>query len=203
MAAPSIIPRRGTKVASLLLMVFMALAAVINVPWALTRMRSRLDARFVPTSMREGEIPIQWPSKTPHDKPWPAPTYWVDGHVFGCRTYDVRSFDPESDGSAKFHMDVQHLGWPLPVIELKQMWWDWDDPELDGVEPDPAPTLELRGLLLNPLIIGGGIWAILVLPWIIAVIAMRRSRRHRNRCMKCGYPIGESSVCTECGDAVR
>jgi hypothetical protein len=70
-------------------------------------------------------------------------------------------------------MQAQHLGWPLPVIELKQMWWNWNDPTLNGPEPDPAPTLMPAGLLINPLLLGGGVWLVTVLPAAVFVLARR------------------------------
>jgi hypothetical protein len=79
---------------------------------------------------------------------------------------------------------------------------DWNDPGLRGPESDPAPSLKLQGLVLNPLIVGGAAWMVLVLPWFLGIIITRWSRRRRNRCMACGYPIGTSSVCTECGSQV-
>jgi hypothetical protein len=56
--------------------------------------------------------------------------------------------------------------------------------------------------LLNPLIVGGAAWVVLVVPWFLGIIITRWSRRRRGRCMACGYPIGTSSVCTECGSQV-
>ena len=99
-------------------------------------------------------------------------------------------------------MEVQLLGWPIPVIEEKQMWWDWDDPKLKGPEPDPALSLKMAGLLVNPLIVGGGAWLIVVLPWFVPVVARRWWRQRQGRCMTCSYPIGTSPVCTECGSAI-
>jgi hypothetical protein len=202
MTSPSVLPRRSAAIALLLLLAFIMLAAAVNVPFALSRMRSRTTIMQVPTAALEAaSIPDEWPATTPHDVPWPRADDWSQGAAFGCRVFDVRT-TPSSTDSNGFSMDLQLLGWPLPVIEVKQMWWDWDDPKLSGPESDPAPTLRLRGLLLNPLIVGGGAWLILVVPWLAAVIATRSWRRRHHRCMSCGYPIGTSPVCTECGEAV-
>lgn len=54
------------------------------------------------------------------------------------------------------------------------------------------------GLATNTLIFGGLTWLLLVGPRSI-----REWHRHRNgRCRGCGYPIGVSPVCTECGEPV-
>ena len=202
MSRSCILPRRTAAIALLLLIAFIMIAAAVNVPWALSFMRSRTTIIQVPTaSLDATQIPDEWPARTPHDQPWPQPDDWQEGRVFGCRVFEVRTTasSPETNG---FSMELQLLGWPLPVIEVKQMWWDWNDPKLSGREPDPAPTLRLRGLLLNPLILGGGLWLLLVMPWLAAVIATRSWRRRHRRCMGCGYPIGSSPVCTECGEAL-
>lgn len=179
----------------MLLVLMLLITAAMNVPWALTFMQSRTSVVRVPRASVQGaEANRAWPSTPPHDEGWPTPDYWSEGRIFGCRVYDVRA------GHGPFHMAVQHLGWPLPVIEQKQMWWDWNDASLTGPEPDPAPSLLLRGLVLNPVILGGGAWFVLVLPWAGAIIGTRLFRRRQNRCLDCGYPAKSGSAnCTECG----
>lgn len=182
-------------IAMLLLVLMVLMAAAINVPWALQFMHSRTTITQVPTARVQGGVTDRpWPAATPHADPWPSPDHWTEGGVFGCRYYDVRS------NEQNFAMVVQHLGWPLPVIEVKQMWWDWNDPALAGPESDAAPSLMIGGLLLNPLILGGGAWLIFIMPWIAAIIATRAYRKRRNRCLDCGYPNRSGSErCTECG----
>lgn len=47
-------------------------------------------------------------------------------------------------------------------------------------------------------------YAALLWPLFCASFAMRRIvRMKRGRCVKCGYPMGESAVCSECGSALR
>jgi hypothetical protein len=201
MKTPHVIPRRPCVIAGLLLALFILIAAAVNVPCALSFMRSRTTKGQLPMAILQDAKVRQWPAETPHKDPWPAPDFWWEGGVFGCRVYDVRA-RPTEDGAGAFSMSVQHLGWPLPVIEEKQMWWDWNDPSLNGPESDPAPSLLLPGLVLNPLILGGAAWIVFVLPWLALLIGRRWSRHRRRRCMACGYPVGRSPVCTECGGAV-
>ena len=130
MSQPFIISRHEAGIAAKLLGVFVLIAAVVNVPWALTFMRSRLSIGTVPlVSMDAAQMPREWPSATPHQTPWPAPNYWWEGRVFGCRRFDVRAVDYAHLDRNSFTMDVQQIGWPFPVIEQKQMWWDFDDPK--------------------------------------------------------------------------
>ena len=150
-----------------LLLLFVLIAAVVNVPWALTRMRSRTTRPQVQYTLDlEGaDAPKSWPAATPHHVPWPAPDAWHEGGLFGCRLIQADAWISEpSGGQIDFQMEVEHLGWPYPVIEVKQMWWDWNNPKLAGPETDPAPSLKLQGLILNPLIVGGAAWGALVLP---------------------------------------
>ena len=58
-----------------------------------------------------------------------------------------------------------------------------------------APT----GVVVNPVVQGGAVWAILVLPVLTARGVRRWSRRRRGLCPACAYPAGASDVCTECG----
>ena len=84
MAVPPVVPRRAVIVAAIGLVVLILLAAVANVPWALTRMQSRDGQRFVPMAPLEGSaIPHDWPVQTPHSTPWPRPDYWFEGGIFG------------------------------------------------------------------------------------------------------------------------
>ncbi len=55
------------------------------------------------------------------------------------------------------------------------------------------------GFLINTLFYAVVLWLLL----ICGLFALRRQiRRLRGLCPKCGYPMGESSVCTECGEAL-
>lgn len=201
MPGPRILPSRTAAIAAALLLLFLLIAAAVNVPWALTRMVARLDENKIGLNIIAApEIPATWPITTPHKTPWPAPEHWREGGVFGCRMYDIRAEGSQEQGN--FAVSLQRLGWPLPVIEKKQMWWDWNEPALDGIgepQPDPRPSLILSGLILNPLIVGGGAWAILIGPWVLAIVITRAFRRRKNRCLTCGYPVGTAAVCTECG----
>jgi hypothetical protein len=186
------------RTAALALIVYIAVMAMINVPWALTRMQWRGDvprvgrivATEVPTARRH------WPSSTPHPELWPAPHYWHESTLFGWRYFNVRS---ESDS---FIMQVQQLGWPWPVIEQKQMWWKDNIWQLRDVQSDPTPSLKLEGLILNPIVVGIAVWIVVLLPWLLANAIHRKIRRRRGKCLDCGYPVGTSSICTECGERV-
>ena len=61
------------------------------------------------------------------------------------------------------------------------------------------PLLPLRpiwpGFAINTILFAAALWLLIPGPF-----ALRRFiRRRRGQCVKCGYPVGESAMCTECG----
>ena len=71
-----------------------------------------------------------------------------------------------------------------------------------------VPALRFAGLPCVPIWPGFAIntmfYAAIVWLCVAAPLVIRRWRRVRQRrCTDCGYPIGESAVCTECGTAVK
>ncbi|MFK7759676.1 MAG: hypothetical protein AB8C13_06995 [Phycisphaerales bacterium] len=140
-----------------------------------------------------------WPSATPHDVQWPDPKQWVKYWEFGYRDYNVvaPSSDPELNG---FSMQVQRLGWPFPAVEVKQMWWNWDDPALSGPEPDPRPLLVPLGVVLNPLVVGIPMWVVLCVFPVAIRVGIRLVRGWKGHCVQCGFDAGSNEICTECGN---
>lgn len=187
-------------------MVLILLAlAVVNVPFAVTKIRWRMGNQPEVASRVDGAAAasLGWPSSVPHERAWPDPFYRATHRAFGYRDYDVRA-ESTTPGGNPFGMMVQHLGWPLPVIEIKQMWWDWSnpvlgDPSQGGPEPDPRPMLMPLGLVANPLLIGVPLWLVLVVVPMAWVLADRVRRTRRGDCAWCGYAVGELAVCPECG----
>ncbi len=56
-----------------------------------------------------------------------------------------------------------------------------------------------RGIAVNTLAYAGALWLLFVAPFTLR----RLIRARRGLCPACGYPVGESAVCSECGKAVR
>lgn len=52
------------------------------------------------------------------------------------------------------------------------------------------------GFVINTALYGGIPWLLICGPFVLR----RHRRRKRKQCVKCGYPIGKSDVCTECGN---
>jgi hypothetical protein len=103
-------------------------------------------------------------------------------------------------------VERRRAGWPFKSLE-GQKWFSSSDHRLNqshGAWPlfDTKPWLPLRpmwpGFLANSVLFG----LVPFLP-IAAFAAARRSRRRRrHQCLHCGYPVGTSPVCTECGRAM-
>ena len=71
-----------------------------------------------------------------------------------------------------------------------------------GLGARPLRFLPLRpvwpGFAVNTLFYAATLWLLICGPF-----ALRRVvRRRRGLCVQCGYPMGESDVCTECGEAL-
>ena len=66
----------------------------------------------------------------------------------------------------------------------------------------PLRILPLRalwpGFAVNTLFYAGVLWLLIPGPFVLR----RFVRVKRGRCVKCGYPMGESAVCSECGKAL-
>ena len=107
-------------------------------------------------------------------------------------------------------------GWPFIAMACQWPWWSrdqWPQPVVQGGLAFGSPTdqfwwpygvHELRALPLTPYWPGFAVntlffATILSLLGYGSLVARRVIRRRRGQCPKCGYPIGESAVCSECG----
>ena len=187
-----------------ILAVLVLVAAALNVPIAVQLIHSRTQLWPGPALHVTGAAAASrgWPHRTPHETAWPAPDYWTVSKEFGGRYYHIASRSASDPTRNAYSMQYETYGWPLPVLHRVQMWWDWEDPALKGPESDPAMALYWPGLVLNPLIVGGGVWALVIAPWALYFEMQRAKWRRSGRCLRCGYPTGVGPVCTECGTAV-
>lgn len=155
----------------------------------------------------------QWPRDVPFD--WPPPKgYGVESN-FGVQvmiTYSsINSNTPESVG---YGQSLFRYGWPCLAMDLAvQTTIDRAgvrtsyDVALATVPtalrlPNRVhPYIPLRpiwpGFLLNTLFYAAILWALFITPGKVR----RVLRRKRRLCPACAYPIGVSSVCSECGQS--
>lgn len=59
--------------------------------------------------------------------------------------------------------------------------------------------LKWQGLILNPLLVGGVLWLLVVgVPWAWSAVRAHR-RLRRGLCTRCGYDMRGLALCPECG----
>ena len=111
------------------------------------------------------------------------------------------------DHRSDHHLQVWTTGWPCLALEgqwglvggqPKAGWLlitQWERRHQSVVFP-------LRplwpGFAVNTLFYAGVLWLLIPGPFVLR----RFVRVKRGRCVKCGYPMGESAVCSECGKAL-
>jgi hypothetical protein len=166
--------------------------------------------------------PAVWPPSTPRD--WPRVQRSVVGECRGLNYWLGASSDRGEGGHRDFSLLEVQSGWPFRSLRWRAGtifdpingtgeslggWWisipDW----AEGMTSANTPTFHARrrlpiepmwlGLLTNTALFGGGLWLLLRLRRTV-----RRWLRHRrHQCLECGYPIGASDLCTECGSPVH
>lgn len=94
--------------------------------------------------------------------------------------------DPRVDSVAVVSGGVPTLDWDSYVNQL-----------VSSRRPLPL-GIERRGIVLGSVFWGVALFVLVSLPRRVR----ERRRRSRSECVKCGYPVGASSTCCECGAAV-
>ena len=128
---------------------------------------------------------------------------------------DARRVQP---AQATHQVHITAFGWPLPMawsaVE-RTVWCEWPRTRQDGYDEYGlrariAPLHHVFGGPISALLPTHPIWSGMIinsvmyaaLIWLLfasMTMIRRQSRRRRGRCINCGYPLGESVVCTECG----
>ena len=166
---------------------------------------------------------VEYPRKVPSD--WPLPFLFQHASVFGSSFVGAGAqVEPEQitayDHVFSVGQSVFQFGLPLRTIEYESRLYALDPPS--GPPPyhpihfvaDAGPVpgwivpsehrfrrLPLRpiwpGLAVNTLSYAALLWLLLFAPSTFR----RHVRARRGLCPACGYPVGESAVCSECGRA--
>ncbi|MCI0363209.1 MAG: hypothetical protein L0219_04960 [Phycisphaerales bacterium] len=138
-------------------------------------------------------------SMTPAESLVPA---WADRHiVLGQQTHGLAFFA---------------VGWPLRAFQCRfeavgtTGGWNLHDGIRLPARPMqswPATSMRVPAIPYRPIWVGLSVnwlfFAILLWLGFVAVTSARRWRRmRRGLCARCGYPVGESATCSECGAAV-
>jgi hypothetical protein len=161
-----------------------------------------------------------WDRFAPHD--WAQPLSHFD-HAVTCESFGVtHDMIYASDG---FHGLVRiQTGWPLKTVEACGLGEGQGDdigpagPAQSNINrigafvlPAGVDRWSIRsgvwlpylpigyGALINTIFYAAIVWLLVRSP----IEARRRFRQWRGLCARCGYPIGGSPVCTECGAAIK
>ncbi len=192
----------------LIIAICLLLGAVVNVAvaWG-CGLWSPVDNTVV-TSESES---LTWPR--PVAESWPSPDVWERGSGFGVDfDYLAAVHKIMDDNYYIYRIAIYDRGWP--DRSLRAEW--------KGVLTSTVNVGEWRGALnlpwrrpgnelplpLKPLWPGFAVNTIFyaTLLWLLipGPFALRRFLRvRRGLCPKCAYPIGESTVCSECGEPLR
>ncbi len=175
----------------LIIAICLLLGAVVNiaVAWACGQWSSKTlgDTSSPPSD-------ADWPRAVPLD--WPQPTFRATASGFG-RTIVFSSADTRRGFYAQ-RLDL--WGWPLRALESEAQSRAPRGRLMVPKTIDSAhgflwicPTWP--GFAVNTIIYGALFW-----PLISGLFSVRGFVRvRRGLCPKCAYPMGEGTVCTECG----
>ena len=122
------------------------------------------------------------------------------------RTTTVRSGWPwRSVAGERWDLGIS-LATPIPMLGHKVTTWRDADVETAAVSFDRPAWFggsSFRLLPFRPIWSGFGVNTVFYAAILWLPFALRRLiRRRRGLCPACGYPMGESATCTECGKAL-
>jgi hypothetical protein len=188
------------------LFVLVLLAAAINMPvahWCSRQPAAGARGVTLVNEIGPEASKYSWPARGPHAQAWP-PLHQYSVSLLGFGAVRIDGWAQAAGTNTTSHqMQSQFYGWPIASLEHSRFWWPWNDPAwASTASPDTGMKLRWRGVLLNPLILGGSTWVLLFgAPWGFRRLrAWRRSAR--GQCRACGYPRTGSGVCPECGGTV-
>ena len=144
-----------------------------------------------------------WPARTPHVQAWPTITqYSIERGIARERRTAWSSSIVNGIPQTTHQMQHDGYGWPLPVLHQTQRWWP-SSPTWASEEPwNTGVRVSWVGFVLNPLMVVAVVGVVWMVPVAVRRWVLARRRRRLGCCEACGYPIGVSAVCTECGERV-
>ena len=108
------------------LLMFVLIGAAVNVPLAVTRLHSRTGTRAPGTlQIRGSEAAAHgWPGPTPHTRPWPDPNTVQADQAWAYTR--INAWGPDMPDRSRLFMQVELMGWPLPVLYKQRSSWPDD-----------------------------------------------------------------------------
>jgi hypothetical protein len=178
--------------------------AVVNVPFTVQVLLARKWTEKPQVRIGgTGAAALGWPARTPHEKAWPTPTSVTEERHFGGRLTTAMAVDPDPPGRVGggrlTHRErAERYGWPFACLKRTQWFWP-DNQEWRLDAPWDSGVRLAWGVWLNPVAAGVATFVLVGTPLLVQAVLVERRRRRRGLCPGCGYPIGVSAVCTECG----
>ena len=145
-----------------------------------------------------------WPRGVPPG--WSAPIWGQQYIGFGWTLDTFLSAPPDTPQAS--HVFLFRAGWPALALEALDRSYVADSAYSGGtwyfgLETGEYPAFPLRpiwpGFAINTGFYAATLWLLIPGPFVLR----RFLRVRRGLCPKCGYPMGESSVCTECGQGLQ
>ena len=144
---------------------------------------------------------------------------WVQEFV-GGRFTDLFAQSPEVDSTGltedehlelirtqfSYTVEIVERGWPARTVSMER-WYEFHYPgpfqwQCNGY-PVAGRYIPIRllwgGFVANTVVYAAFFAAAVAAPFL----AVRFLRARRGCCLNCGYPVGDSSQCPECGQPVR
>ncbi len=179
-----------------LFLVIASLGVTANLLVAILSTQPINGVAITPTKyVRGSEVPSQWPFPIRSANPWPQPVQWLEEESLTIRYVDVRA---ESRFKTTHTMQVTMFGWPLPVLQQVTFAWPWEDPQYAPALPNPTDT-GLQVMWANLFAAPVGFAAVVAAPVWLVPWAIGRIRARQGRCVRCGYQLAATSICSECG----
>ncbi len=204
------------------LLVFLLLGAVVNVAVAAVFMELRPESKHT----RGNDFPSKEYQYATVLYVFPdTPITALSCQKFESDGWDVTittSMFLNGDTPLERMVKVEHLktGWPFRTfqgwlgsewnrnradLEFHQRWvlasgeWGHDSFILEGSNLVYPLQPILSGFLFNMICYAGSLWLLFATPFAL----LRQKRVRKGLCPKCAYPVGGSTVCTECGKPVQ
>ena len=140
----------------------------------------------------------------------PSPTEWDQfyGNVASSIGYHASMVDFKTGPAKRMsaHKCWLSLGWPVHCLKGSQIgpWRAVGDPWPEEMKLHHAVVLMAMPVWWPGMLINWLFYAVVTVVVVRGPAVLRRFYwRRRHRCLMCGYPVGEASRCSECGQLHR
>jgi hypothetical protein len=149
----------------------------------------------------------------------PAPHTSFKSQRFGaCEVYGTSKEKAKGPpmGPPMYNIGEVRAGWPMLTLRFRHQYVRGDPPPRETYAhaitlPSAVSKIGIRygtrlplfplwpGFTINTIFYAAILWLLFAAPRFVR----RRIRARRGQCPACAYPVGASTVCTECGRSLR